>query len=71
MNGCFDNPCGCLETDATCTGVNSVCYDVAAENDTVSPGGAYTCGPCNSGYQKRSGNDNSYCVSKLSTIVLK
>lgn len=40
-----------------------MCNDVPAAQDTQAPGGAYTCGPCNSGFEKENGT-NSECIGK-------
>ena len=61
IDGCVDNPCGCLEAD-NCTGANTVCTDVKAANYT---NGAlpYTCGDCNAGYTRKSGSEGG-CTGK-------
>ena len=63
IDGCLDNPCGCL-TAENCTGADTVCTDVAAA-DYMEDGPEFRCGPCNDGYERRLEGDDGECTGMV------
>ena len=54
IDGCADNPCGCLVgQEESCNGTNTYCTDIEANNYIIGilP---YNCSECNLGYTRTS-----------------